>query len=230
MGTAVPLLFAQEGARVVLGARREGPLEVIAEQIRAEGGEASWVTGDLSTAEGMRRLIADAEATYGRVHILYNNLGDSAAGDLRLADTPEETWDYLATINLKAAYLLARFGIPALMRAGGGVLINVSASFDVRQRGNGGYGAAKAGIIGLTQNLAREYRQDRIRVVCLCPNGIRGEAPRARVDLPSPHLDRPGQPEDVAYAALYLASDEASWITGITLPVEGGREVALVAP
>lgn len=230
MGTAVPMLFAQEGAKVVLAARRPEPLEALVARIRAAGGEAAWVTGDLTTAAGAQRVMEGAVEQYGKLDILYNNLGDSAAGNLRLGDTPEETWDYLTNINLKTAYLCARYALPAMLRSGGGVIIHVSASYDIRQRGNGGYGAAKAGLLGLTQNMAREYRQDNIRIVCLCPNGIGGSFEGDRVGLPPQALGRRGTPEDVAYAALYLASAEAAWITGLVLAVDGGNEVALPAP
>ena len=229
MGTAVPLLFAQEGAKVVLAARRAEPLQALAERVIASGGEAAWTTADLTTAQGAQRAVERAKEVYGKLDILYNNLGDAASRGQRLADTSEEAWDYLTTINLKTAYLCARYAIPAMLRNNGGVIIHVSASYDVRQRSNSGYGAAKAGLLGLTQNLARSYREDNIRVVCICPDGIQSTEVGGRVGRPDPHLVRRGQPEDVAYAALYLASDEAAWITGVILPVEGGNELVLAA-
>ena len=229
MGSAVPMLFAQEGAKVVLAARRSGPLEELAQRIRSQGGEAVWVSADLATADGVQAMVAKAQESFGKLDIMYNNMGDSAAGQVRLADTDEETWDYLTNINLKSAYLCARYAIPAMQKNGGGVIINVSASFNVRQRGNSGYGAAKAGIIGLTQNLARAYHPDNIRVHCICPSVIRGNVEAAAIQPAAPRLDRPGGPQDVAYAALYLASDEAAWLTGIVLPVDGGAEIAFGA-
>lgn len=225
MGVSVPLLFAQEGAKVVLAARRAEPLQAIVDQIKAVGGEASYVTADLTSEEGYGQVVDHAEKAYGKLDIMYNNMGDSAGRGLRLHETPMSDWNYLTDINLKPAYLATRYAVPAFQRAGRGVIIHVSASFDIRQRGHAGYGAAKAGLIGLTQNTSRSYKKDNIRVVCICPQSIGGEFSGERVVMPDPVLDRRGNATDVAWAALFLASDEASWLTGVVLPVDGGNEL-----
>lgn len=225
MGVAVPLLFAQEGAKVVVAARRPEPLADIVTKIKRAGGEASFVTADLTTEEGAQALADHAERTYGKLDIWYNNMGDAAGRGLKLHETPLTDWNYLTDINLKAAYVATRAGIPAFQRNGRGVLIHVSASFDVRQKGHAGYAAAKAGLLGMVQNTSRAYKADNIRVVCICPQSIGTQWEGDRVDMPAPNLDRRGTPTDVAWAALFLASDEASWLTGLVVPVDGGNEL-----
>lgn len=227
MGTAVPLLFAQEGAKVMLAARREEPLKEIRDRIVAGGGVAAVVTGDMTTATGAERMIQETQRVYGKIDILYVNLGDSAARGLRLHETPEDAWNYLMDINMRGAYECSKSAIPIMQQQGGGVIVLVSANRTVRQRSHPGYAAMKAGLIGLTQNLARTYREDNIRVVCICPpGGMSAPVEGNRVELPPLGLMRRGYGADVAYAALYLASDEASWITGVYLPVDGGDEIA----
>lgn len=227
MGTAVPLLFAQEGAKVMLAARREAPLKEIRDRIVAGGGVAAVVTGDMTMAAGAERMIQETQRVYGRLDILYVNLGDSAGGRLRLAETPEETWEYLININMKGAYVCSKYAIPAMQQQGGGVIVLVSANQTVRQRAHSGYSAMKAGLIGLTKNLARAYREDNIRVVCICPpGGVNAPVEGNRVELPPKGLMRRASGADIAYAALYLVSDEAAWVTGVSLAVDGGDEIA----
>lgn len=228
MGIAVPMLFAQEGAKVVLVARREDPLREIAERITSAGGEASWISADLTTAEGAERMVARTVERYGRLDILYDNLGDSAGRGLKLAETPEDDWNYLTDINVKGAYLCSKYAIPVMQRQGGGVIVLVSANAIARQRGHSGYAAMKAALFGLTQSLARSYREDNIRVVCISPaSGMGAPVEGNTIALPQKGLVRKGSGADVAYAALYLASDEAAWVTGVILSVDGGDEVSV---
>lgn len=230
MGAATPLLFAQQGARVVLAARRAQPLEELARRIEAVGGEASIVTGDLMREDAMRAAVAHAEQQFGRLDIAFNNLGDFVLPDVAVEATSEEQWDYLTDINLKTAYLLTRFAVPAMQRAGRGVLLHLAASADVRGVAHPGYAAAKLGLVGLTQRTALAYRKQGIRVICLCPSGMGNQFPAARVGLPNPQLQRGGTAEDLAWAALFLASDEATWITGVTLPIDGGNGLTTHPP
>jgi len=225
MGTAVATLFAQEGARVVLGARRQEPLQHLTERIQGIGGEACFVTADATTEEGAQRMVQTALERFGRLDILYNNVGDYAFGDRGIDETDEEAWRYLLRVNLDSAYLPCRFAVPALKQAGGGVIVNVAAAYRVRQQGNIGYAAAKAGVIGLTLNLARALKPYNIRVHCLCPGNIGQLKSLDRIGLPTPTLNRKGEQEDVAYAALYLCSDEAAWLTGVVLEIDGGASL-----
>jgi 3-oxoacyl-[acyl-carrier protein] reductase len=225
MGRAVPLRFAAEGARVLLVARRPEPLAALAGEIEARGGEAAWVTADLTTAEGAACMAAAALERWGQIDILYDNLGDSAHGGRRLHETDEAAWEYLIDINLRTAPLCARAVLPAMLERRRGVILLVSAAAATRLRANAGYAAAKGGLLELTRSLARQYRPDGVRVNCLCPGSIGGSRGEEDAELPPPELTRSGHPADVSWAAVYLASDEAAWITGVCLPVDGGASL-----
>ncbi len=222
MGTAVACLFAQEGAKVVLAARREEPLKALMARIQQLGGEVTFVTGDALTAEGSQRMVNHALEHFGRLDILYHNVGDYAFGDLPLWKTEESQWHYLIDVNLNSAFLPCRFAIPAIQQTGGGVIVVVSAASRVRLHAHPGYAAAKAGLIEFALNLACALKPFNIRVHCLCPSDVGQLKSAERIGLPMPSLNRGGEPEDVAYAALFLCSDESAWLTGLVLPVDGG--------
>jgi NAD(P)-dependent dehydrogenase (short-subunit alcohol dehydrogenase family) len=204
-------------------------LEEVARRIRAAGGEASVTTGDLITEAGMESAVAHAEKTYGKLDILFNNLGDFVIPEIPLERTSDEQWTYLTNINLKTAYLCTRFAVPAFRRAGAGVIIHLAASYDIRMSAHPGYTAGKMGMIGLTQRTALVYRPDNIRVICLCPNAMGNSFAGERVALPNAKLQRGGSPEDLAWAALFFASDEAAWLTGVTIPIDGGNSLVAMS-
>ena len=228
MGTAVARLFASEGARLVLVARREPPLQEIAELARSDGGQAVICSADTTTEEGCATMVEAAVREFGRLDVVYCNMGDFAHGDLEAHETSPAAWNYLIGINLRAHFLSARAAIPQMIEQDppGGVLIHVSASADVLREANPGYAAAKAGLIEFVRRTARQYRDRNIRVHCICPGSIGGEPPPAgALEPPPPELDRDATTLDVAYAGLYLASDESSWTTGLVVPVEGGHRL-----
>jgi 2-hydroxycyclohexanecarboxyl-CoA dehydrogenase len=222
MGTAVPALFGREGARLLLVARRREPLEALAAQLRAAGGEAEVCQADLTTSAGAEAMVRAAGQRFGRLDVLYNNLGDSAFSNLAPHETDEASWEYLRRINLDAAFLCSRAVLPVMLEQGSGAIIHVAAAERVRLRANAGYAAAKAGLIELCRRLARTYRERGIRVNGICPGGIGNDVDVA-FDDPPPTLVRGAHPADVAYAALYFASDEAAWVTGQVLEIDGGR-------
>jgi NAD(P)-dependent dehydrogenase (short-subunit alcohol dehydrogenase family) len=222
-GTAVPLLFAQEGAAVVLAARREAEITEIAERIRSDGGRAEAMAGDLTDSGQVQSAVQEALDSLGRVDILYNNLGAYQAGSLH--ETSEEDWNRTIAVNLTAHALTARSVIPAMIEQGSGSIVNVSAARAARLGGNAAYAASKGGVIAMTHNLARAYHGNNIRVNCICPTNIGDAADRWLVPLPEVSLRRGGRPEDVAHLALFLASDESAWITGGVFVVDGGAEV-----
>src|ERR671922_1284532 len=160
MGTAIPAVFAREGARLLLVARRRGPLEELAHAIQARGGRAEVCAADLTTSEGAAAMAAAALAAYGRIDVLYNNLGDSAAGGIAPHETDDTTWEYLRRINLDGAFLCSRAVLPAMLQQGRGSIIHAAAAERVRLRANAGYAAAKAGVVELCRRLARAYRDD----------------------------------------------------------------------
>ncbi len=228
MGTAVSRLCAREGAKLLLVARREGPLRELAEQTRRDGGLAAIFTADAATEDGAEAMIQAAVSEYGRIDALYSNLGDYAHGELASHDTGPAEWDYLLDVNLRVHYLTARAAIAQILQQDptGGSIVLAAASRDVLQSANVGYSTAKAGLYEFTRRIAREYRDANIRINCIAPGQIGGEPPpTGLLGNPPAGILRPATSLDVGYAGLYLLSDESNWITGQVLPVDGGREL-----
>lgn len=205
MSRAVALLFALEGAKVALAARRKEVTEETARMIRAHGGEAIVFQGDATQDADISRIVGGTIASFGRLDILYNNVGGGYFRDQGRLQVPDEAWDRIIAANLRGIHLAAKYAIPVMIQAGGGVVLNVAASLKTRQDGTAAYAAGKSGVIGLTLSLAREYLPQNIRVNCLCPGLIRGSVDPDRLAPLRESLMRMGRPEDVAYAALYLA-------------------------
>jgi NAD(P)-dependent dehydrogenase (short-subunit alcohol dehydrogenase family) len=238
-GRAAARLFAREGAAVVIGevnveTGRETELE-----IREEGNRALFVPCDVSRPEDVRAAVDAARAEFGGLHVLYNNAGVwyPARGNYRpgVTDAPsplleDNIWTRTIDVNLKGTYLCCKHGIPALREAGGGSIINVSsiAALRVGRGASDAYTAAKGGIMTMTRTLAVEHAQYGIRCNCIFPGAIKtplvGEMTPEyeRATAAGIPLGRWGEPEDVAWMALFLASDESSWITGQFFVVDGG--------
>ena len=228
MGAAIARLCAREGAKLLLVARREGPLRELAGQTRRDGGEAAVFTADAATEDGANAMIEAAVREYGRVDGLYSNLGDYAHGDLATHETAPDQWDYLLDLNLRAHYLTARAATAQMLtqNPSGGSIVVAAASRDVLHSANVGYATAKAGLYEFTRRTARQYRDANIRVNCIAPGQIGGDPPPdGPIANPPAGIHRPATSLDVAYAGLYLLSDESNWITGLVLPVDGGREL-----
>lgn len=225
MGRAMALLFAQEGARVALVARKPSVIAPTAEEIRARGGQAIAVTGDLTAPSEIEAAVAQTVGEFGRLDVLASLAGGGFRHVKDLPDTEAHFFQSLWNNHLMSLYYSTRAAIPHLKQAGGGAIITVAAGYKTRRDGNVAYGVVKEGVIGFTRNLARELHPHNIRVNCLCPGLIRQPLAPGQVGLPQNALARKGQPEDIAFAALYLASDESRWITGQTLVVDGGDEV-----
>lgn len=232
MGKAVPLLFAQEGAKVVIGARTAERLDETVARIREAGGEAIAVPGNSRDPEYARRLMETAVQEFGELDILFNSVGGGffAPPDLRsLTTTSLDTWRDTLENNLMSTFLCTQAAVPHLEARGGGVVINVAADFRIRQLGTLAYNTAKGGVISFTQGLARELSPKNIRVHCICPGTIRYTVPDGPVrPRTEGGLQRLGAPEDIAYAALYLASDESTWLTGMILNIDGGLDTQVV--
>ena len=240
IGREAALLFAREGAAVVAVDVAETPGRETASSIEAAGGRARFVRADVSRAADVAAMIAAAEETYGRLNVLFNNAGIFPAADGSVTDTDEEVWDLVMRVNLKGVFLGCKYGIPALLRAGGGSVIN-TASF-VALMGAAtpqiAYTASKGGVLSLTRETAVEFARRGIRVNALCPGPVdtplmaellSDPARRARrmVHIPFGRLARASE---VAQAALFLASDESSYVNGAALSVDGGITVAYTTP
>ncbi|OGH60674.1 MAG: short-chain dehydrogenase [Candidatus Lindowbacteria bacterium RIFCSPLOWO2_12_FULL_62_27] len=240
IGRASALVFAAEGAKVVAVDLNESDGEQTVSEIRAQGGEAIFVRADVSKAEDCAKMIARAEEAFGRLNILFNNAGVLLSGDDDAIGTEEAVWDRTMAINLKSVYLGCKHGIPALRRAGGGSIIN-TASF-VAMMGAAtpqvAYTASKGGVVSLTRELAVVHAKENIRVNAICPGPLRTELLMKILDTEEKRrrrlihipMGRFGEPREVAGAALFLASDDSSFITGSALMVDGGITAAYVTP
>lgn len=232
MGRVAAQMFAREGAHVVATDFAEGPLEETVTLTREAGGRIIGVPGDVSSASDVERAIAEGVRAFGRINVLYNNAGIMPGEDTSVEETNEETWQRVLDVNLKGVFLCCKYGVPELLKAGGGSIINI-ASF-VAMVGctvpQDAYTASKGGVLSLTRSLAVEYGRRGIRANALCPGPI--ETPLLRRLWTSEEerdkrlnripLGRFGTPEDIVNAGIFLASDESSWMTGATFLVDGG--------
>lgn len=229
IGQAIALLFAQEGAKVVVADLALSRAEETAATIRAAGGDALALKVDVANRSEVEAMAAHALATYGKVDTLVNNAGLSRGSDILTID--EATWDLNLNVVLKGAYLCSKALLPSMLANQHGAIINISSVNGLTGIGEEAYSAAKAAVINLTQNMAVRYGPHQVRANVICPGTIQTPIWNERV-AKDPNvfkklgqwypLGRVGQPADVARAALFLASEDAAWITGITLNVDGG--------
>lgn len=224
-GTAVPLLFAREGAHIVLAGLDDDELQRLAALIESRGGQAASIATDLTDETGTEAAVRLALERFGRIDILYNNTGIYTDWERRTGETDPTAWDRLIAVDLRTHFLTARLAVREMVRASGGSIINVAAARAARLGGNVGYAAAKSAVIGMTKKMAREYAPDNVRVNCICPTNIQSAPDPQDPRTPQRLIARDGTPDDVAHAALFLASDDSAWITGIELVVDGGAEV-----
>ncbi len=240
IGREAALLFAHEGAAVVVVDVAEAAGRETMEKIEAAGGRARFVRADVSRAEDVRAMVEAAEESYGRFNILFNNAGIFPSADGSVTDTEEEVWDLVMRVNLKGVFLGCKYGIPALLRAGGGSVIN-TASF-VALMGAAtpqiAYTASKGGVLSMTREMAVEFARKGVRVNALCPGPVdtplmaellSDPARRARRMVHIP-VGRLATAAEVARAALFLASDESSYVNGASFVVDGGISVAYTTP
>jgi NAD(P)-dependent dehydrogenase (short-subunit alcohol dehydrogenase family) len=220
-------LFAREGAKVVLGDVLEEEGRRTAEEIRAAGGEAVFVTLDVTKADDWQRAVDTAVSTYGKLDILVNNAGILQMEGLE--DITPETWDRVMAVNATGVWLGMKAAVPALRRAGGGSIINISSISGLIGTGmQTAYQASKGAVRIMTKTAAMQYAKEGIRVNSVHPGPI--DTPMTtgldrevwQMFLRSVPLKRAGTPEDVAYGVLYLASDESSFVTGAELVIDGG--------
>lgn len=237
-GRAGSLIFAEEGAKVVVGDIKPEAGQETVSMVKKAGGEATFVYMDAGKVEDMRRLIDSAVKTYGKINVLWNNAGIPGPG--KLEDTEEADFDKALAVNLKGGFFATKFAVPHMKKAGGGSIIFTSSIAGLRASSSSpSYSMAKGGLIPLTMSLAAYLGDQKIRTNCICPGMI--DSPMARVFVDrtglmvkdtvekaiedfskkSP-LMRNATPTDIANVALFLASDESAYINGVIIPVDGG--------
>jgi NAD(P)-dependent dehydrogenase (short-subunit alcohol dehydrogenase family) len=226
-GRATAILFAREGARVILVDLYPERTAETLKVITSEGGQASALAADVTKLADCEAMVSEAVKIYGRLDILHNNVGIDSTGTIVEIDLRE--WEHVMEVNLKSVVLASRASIPQMRANGGGAIINISSVADLRPRNMDAYTTSKGAVISLTQSMAFSHAAAHIRVNCILPGPVytpmvSGEmSPKTRegrrLSVP---LQTEGTAWDVAWAAVYLASDEAKWVTGVSLPVDGG--------
>lgn len=240
IGRESAVLFAKEGAQVVVCDVNEDGGQQTVEQIHAIGGTATFVKADVSKAAEAKAMIEAAEATYGKLNVLFNNAGIFHGGDNSVLDTEEDIWELTINVNLKGVFLGCKYGIPALQRAGGGSIINTASFVAVMGAATPqiAYTASKGGVLAMTREIAVEFARQNIRANSLCPGPVQtplldelmsdpARKQRRMVHIPPGRL---AQATEIANAALFLASDESSYVNGATFLVDGGISAAYVTP
>jgi NAD(P)-dependent dehydrogenase (short-subunit alcohol dehydrogenase family) len=240
IGGESALLFAAEGAAVAVVDLNERGAKETVERVKSAGGRAQFVRADVSIDADCARMVAETERAFGKLDILFNNAGIMDSADDDATRTEEAVWEKTLAINLKGVYLGCKHGIPALRRAGGGSIINTASfvAFLGAATPQLAYTASKGGVVAMTRELAVIHAREKIRVNALCPGPLKTEllmkfldteAKRQRrlVHIP---IGRFGEAKEMAKAALFLASDDASYMTGASLMVDGGITAAYVTP
>jgi NAD(P)-dependent dehydrogenase (short-subunit alcohol dehydrogenase family) len=233
IGRAVAQAFAAEGAKVGLAGRRAEKLDETVNEISHKGGEAIAVTADVSSSSDVVRAVNQVAERFGGMNVLVNNAGVLSATNIE--NISEQEWDRLMAVNLKGPFLVSRAALPQFRKAGRGTIVNIGSVLGlVAMKDRAAYCASKGGLTMLTKAMALDHAHANVRVNCICPSIVETELVRglfndseagraakaARVaGIP---LGRMGRPEDVAAMAVYLASEESSWLTGAAIPLDGG--------
>lgn len=231
-GKATAVVLAREGAKVVLADLHPDRAEETRQMIEAEGGEARVVGADVTKAADCEAMVAAALDAFGTLDILVNNVGLASLGTV--VDLTEEAWDRALDINLRSAFLASKYAVPVMAQKGAGAVVNIASISALRGDGTAAYSAAKGGLLALTVDMAYSHGRQGIRVNAIAPGHITTPMVKS-VSAPGPradYMDRlraeagllgtPADGWDVGWAAVFLASDEARWVTGVTLPVDSG--------
>jgi NAD(P)-dependent dehydrogenase (short-subunit alcohol dehydrogenase family) len=240
MGRCAAELFATEGARVVVADFDEALGTAAVDAITTAGGEADFVRVDVADSDQVAAMVRFAVQRFGGLHVLYNNAGIFPADDGGVTETPESTWERVMDVNLKGVWLGCKHGVPAMVDSGGGSIVNVASFVALMGAATAqiAYTASKGGVLSMTREIAVEYARQGVRANSLCPGPIAtpmleelmsdpARRQRRLVHIP---MGRLGRAEELARAALFLASDDSSFMTGAQLVVDGGITAAYVTP
>jgi NAD(P)-dependent dehydrogenase (short-subunit alcohol dehydrogenase family) len=236
IGTATARVFSAEGASVALAARDEAALESLAQELSNDEAGAIAVPTDVGDAAAIEQLVDVTVGAFGRLDVAFNNAAGGGQAPTPMADLPVDAYDSEIAITLRSVFLSMKYEIPAMLEAGGGAIVNMSSTAGLEAVGGlAGYVSAKHGVIGLTKAAALEYANQGIRVNAVAPGPIltenleeAGPDMQHKAGMAMP-MQRIGQPAEVARAVLWLCSDQATYTTGATLPIEGGK-LAGMAP
>ncbi|MGB9071581.1 MAG: glucose 1-dehydrogenase [Terriglobales bacterium] len=233
IGRASAVLFAQEGASIVAVDLDRGGSEALVSEILKTGGRAVAIESDVSRVADVQQIVRQTREHFGKLDILFNNAGVVPHG--KIHETTEAEWDRTLAINLKSMYLLCHEVVPIFLAQGGGVILNTSSATALRSVvDRAAYSASKGAVLALTRSMALDYVKNNIRVNCLCPGTIDTPSLRQRLSafadpvearrqfIARQPMGRLGTAEEVAQAALYLVSDEAAFVTGTALSIDGG--------
>jgi NAD(P)-dependent dehydrogenase (short-subunit alcohol dehydrogenase family) len=236
IGRSTALVFAREGAKVVVVGRRLEKLQEVVAEIKTAGGEAVAVTCDVSRAADVQSAVAKVVEAFGKLNVLVNNAGILSVSTIE--EIPEEDWDRLIDANLKGPFLMCRAALPEFRKAGGGSIVNVGSVLGlVAMKKRAAYCASKGGVTLLTKAIAVDHGHENIRANCICPSIVETDLVSQLFNTPDGDrvkrerlatipLGRMGKPNDIAELAVYLASDESSWLTGAAIPLDGGLTAA----
>lgn len=236
IGRVASHMFAKEGARILANDYNERALRETVEMVRAQGGDIFGVAGDVSKDADVQHVMETGAAHFGAINVLYNNAGVALDGDASVLTMTEDIWARTLSINTTGIGLCCKHGIPELLKAGGGSIINIASFVALVGCTNpeDAYTASKGAVIALTQSLAVQFGPKNIRANAICPGPIltpmleklyASDPAKRQIRLNRIPMGRFGKPEDIVYAAMYLASDESTWVNGAHLVVDGGITV-----
>jgi NAD(P)-dependent dehydrogenase (short-subunit alcohol dehydrogenase family) len=240
IGREAALLFATEGASVVVADVDDSAGERTAADVENAGAQTAYVRTDVSRASQVEALVGATEDRFGKVDVMFNNAGIFPDSDASVTNTDEAVWDLVMNVNLKGVYLGCKYGIPAMLRSGGGSIINTASFVALIGAATAqiAYTASKGGVLSMTREIAVEFARKNIRANALCPGPV--DTPLMRSILSDPEkrqrrlvhipLGRFAQPREIANAALFLASDESSYVSGSIFTVDGGITAAYITP
>lgn len=233
IGRACALAFAREGAQVAVAGRRKDPLDKVVGEIVAAGGKCVALACDVTERSSVEDALAQAEKYFARLDTIVNNAGAVVVATVE--HTSDEDWDRVLAANLTGTFFVSRAALAPLRRAGGGSIVNIGSVLGlVARKDRAAYCAAKAGVSGLTRAMALDHAHEKIRVNCICPTIVETElgmqsiqqagnaAAEIQKRIAEIPIGRLGKPDDVAMMAIYLASEDASWVTGASFPLDGG--------
>lgn len=232
IGKAIALAFAREGAQVAVAGRREEKLRETLDVMKTQGGEGLAVACDVSNGRDADRAVQETAQRFGKMNVLVNSAGVLHVSTIE--GMSEGEWDHLMEINLKGPFLMSRAALPEFRKAGGGTIVNIGSVLGlVGMKDRAAYCASKGGLTLLTKAIALDHAHEKVRANCICPSIVEteliaglfatpeGDALR-RARIAGIPLGRMGRPEDVAEMAVFLASEESSWLTGAAIPLDGG--------